>query len=321
MCGSSHSARNRGEFQADVVSNERLCPEHYLLRLRAAEFPPTLAGQFVQLQCRRLGEQDPAREVPWPAAGPPRLTQAELAGREPFLRRPFSLAGRRDTPAGVELDLIYRTVGTGTHWLAEVVRPGQRLSVLGPLGNGFAVRADKPRAALIGGGVGIPPMIYLAETLARAGKQSVAFHGARTAALLPVAVAGDAVSPAGRPTPCVEPFARADVPSVVATDDGSLGFAGMVSRAFESWLDAERLDPSSLAVYSCGPEPMMRAVAELCLTRGIDCQLCMERHMACGMGTCQSCVVKIRDDTPQGWSFKLCCTDGPVFEAGRIVWA
>ena len=106
----------------------------------------------------------------------------------------------------------------------------------------------------------------------------------------------------------------------IATDDGSLGRAGFVDQAFEHWLDQAGLGAEDLVVYACGPEAMMQAVAEICLLREIECQLALERHMACGMGTCQSCVVKIRDGSDRGWSFKLCCTDGPVFDARDVVW-
>jgi len=72
--------------------------------------------------------------------------------------------------------------------------------------------------------------------------------------------------------------------------------------------------------YCCGPEALMKAVGEICITRGIECQLALERYMACGMGTCQSCNVRIRDDSTRGWSYKLCCTDGPIFDAREVVW-
>lgn len=317
MC--DHEHQHRGAFAARVLRNDRLCDEHYRLRLAVAGLPPTRPGQFVQLQCRPVGEQVCAHEVDWPAGQAPRLTQAELTDREPMLRRPFSLAGRRDTPQGCELEIIYRTVGVGTHWLSGV-KGGVEMNLLGPLGNGFAVRTGKPRAALIGGGVGIPPMMYLARAIQQSGISAVAFCGARSARLLPLTLGGEPASPAGHPTFCTEPFNDAGIPAVLASDDGSAGFGGMVTEAFRNWLNANVDNPADLVVYSCGPEPMMRAAAEICLARGIECQLALERKMACGMGTCQSCVVKVRDDNPQGWKYKLCCADGPVFDAASLLW-
>lgn len=317
----SHSGvARRGQFVATVLANDALCDEHFLLRLHVPGLLPTRPGQFVQLQCRHMNDQVDLRETSWPPDQPPRLSQPELTNREPFLRRPISLAGRRDVPGGGELELIYRTVGTGTHWLARELKTGDRLNVLGPLGNGFAISNTKPLAALIGGGVGIPPMLYLAEALARAGKTAVAFNGVRTARLLPLKLTSELPCSDGTPALCTEGFARNGVKSVIATDDGSLGYHGMVGKAFEKWLDESRIDPSQLVVYSCGPERMMQAVAQICLARDIDCQLALERHMACGMGTCQSCICKMRSEGPRAWAFKLVCTDGPVFSARNILW-
>lgn len=320
MCNHTNDKKdkNRGVFIADVLASRQLCDEHFLLTLGVEKFPSSWAGQFVQLQCRPPSEQADRLEVDWSDCEPPRFSQPELLGNEPFLRRPFSLAGAREKGGAVELDVIYRVVGAGTGWLTGVAA-GDRLSVLGPLGNGFEVRGDKPAAALIGGGVGIPPMIYLAEALAAAGKQAVAFAGVRTEKLLPLTLCGE-VAPTC-PAMCIEEFTAYDTPTLIATDDGSLGFAGFAAQAFERWLDESATPAGELVVYSCGPEPMMRAVGEICIARDIECQLAMERHMACGMGTCQSCIVKIRDDNEQGWSYKLCCADGPVFDARNILWA
>jgi len=289
--------------------------------LGAGEFPETRPGQFVQLQCRTPDPQAPWREVHTPAGDWPKLTGGELAGTEPLLRRPLSLAGRRDTADGAELDIIYSVVGTGTRWLSGAAE-GDEISVLGPLGNAFTIRDDKPFAALVGGGVGIPPMIYLAAAMQAAGKSAVAFCGARSADALPVTIdPAVPVSETGAPGPCVGEFARFGVESVIATDDGSLGWAGFVSEPLEAWLDSLAAPGREAVVYACGPEPMMHAVADICIARGVECEVSLERHMACGMGTCQSCVCKIRSDTSQGWSYKLCCTDGPVFNARDIIWA
>ncbi|MFP4104891.1 MAG: hypothetical protein ACLFVU_02280 [Phycisphaerae bacterium] len=319
MC--SHQQKTgRGAYTAEILENRKLCDEHYFLRLGLDSFPPTGPGQFIQLHCRRLGRQVSVHEVDWPADRPPKLTQPELTDREPMLRRPISIAGRRDTETGVELEFIYRTVGTSTYWLADS-QLGWEISLLGPNGGTFPVFEDKPVAVLVGGGVGIPPMIYLAEMLADAGKRVVAFSGAQRGSLMPLTV------PEGRNVPAdpvpgdyVKEFAGRGAEAVLATDDGSLGYQGFVTQALAEWLDAENLDAADVAAYSCGPEPMMQVLTKLCIERDILCRLSLERYMACGMGTCQSCVVKIRDDSESGWSFRLCCTDGPVFDARDIIW-
>jgi dihydroorotate dehydrogenase electron transfer subunit len=310
MSDMKHSTTSpRGLFPADVLSNERLCTDHYRLVLRVAGFPASQPGQFVQLQCRPLAEQSGATPVDWPADRPPRLRQAELTDREPLLRRPFSIGGRRERDDACELDLLYRTVGTGTGWLAGV-EPGEPLSLLGPLGNSLPIE-DKPRAALVGGGVGIPPMLYLAEALAHAGKAVTAFAGARSRHLLPLTVTDNETA---------EEFDRLGCESRLATDDGTLGLEGTVTDLLVQWHRDSGLGSGDLVVYACGPEPMMRACANLCIDLDLPCYLSLERQMACGMGTCQSCIVKIRDESTQGWSYKLCCTDGPVFEARQVLW-
>ena len=321
MSESENTTRRRGIFRADVLANEKLCREHYLLRLGLAEFPPCRPGQFVQVQCCRPDRTHRPRLVEWSADRPPEFTAPDLVTAEALLRRPFSLAGRRDLEGGgVELEIIYRVVGAGTLWL-EQMPAGEPLSVLGPLGNGFTVREDRPAAALIGGGVGIPPLIYLGEVLAAGGKDVRAFCGVRSEHLLPLKLTGEAeVSELGSPALCAKEFAAHGIATAIATDDGSLGFKGFAPEAFERWL-AERDAPADrLAVYSCGPEPMMRAVGRLCAAAGVDCQLALERHMGCGMGTCQSCVFKMRADNEQGWTYKLVCADGPVFDAKDVVW-
>src|SRR5205085_1568482 len=174
--------------------NSRLCREHFRLVLGLPWFPRTEPGQFVQVSCRGM-EQDEAareREVEWPSGCLPRLAGDEVAGPLAFLRRPFSLAARRDVARGVELDLIHRVVGVGTDWLARLV-VADTVGVLGPLGNRFAIPPPGATAILVGGGVGIPPMLYLAEKLA--GRPAVAFCGAVTKDLVPLTLAADATHP------------------------------------------------------------------------------------------------------------------------------
>ena len=313
-------SRPRGTFQASVLSNRQICLDHYLLVLEAAGFPPSRPGQFVNVRCGAGGPVPGAVEADWPAGAMPNLSGDELLSRRPLLRRPFSLAGRRDRDGGAaELDVIHHVVGAGTSWMAGL-SAGDAVGLTGPLGNGFTILPDRPAAALVGGGVGMPPLLYLAEALGAAGKEVVAFAAARTARLLPLSIdPAEAPSRSGRPTMCIREFAARGAASVVATDDGSLGVAALAHEAFAAYLD-HRGNDGDLAVYACGPEPMLKAVAEICQRRQMPCQLALERHMACGMGTCQGCVVKVRDGSSPGWRYKLACTDGPVFEAAELVW-
>jgi len=310
-----------GVFTARVLHNRLVCPDHYRLLLGLEGFPPTQPGQFVNIRCGDVQAIRRPHAVDWPPGMTPHLAQPELAGRQPLLRRPFSLAGRRDRADGeVELEIIHRVVGVGTAWLAQA-KSGDELDVLGPLGNGFALRPDRPRAALLGGGSGIPPMMYLAGILANAGKEAVAIVGAKSRAALPLSVdPAEPPSQAGWPTLCTGEFAASRTPTIVATDDGSLGFAGLVSEAFQRWLEDRAIPPGELAVYACGPWPMMKAVAAICQDRGVACQLALERHMACGLGACQACIVKIKTGQGPGWQYRLACKHGPVFEADEIAW-
>ena len=339
----------RQQFVARVTANVPLCREHYRLVLGVAWFPPTEPGQFIQVACRDLDADadDSQREVSWEPGRPVEPVGPELAAAQAVLRRPFSLAGRRDTPGAVELDLIHRVVGVGTDWLARL-REGDSVHILGPLGNRFEPPPDGGAALLVGGGVGIPPMLYLASALA--GRRAIAFAGATTRDLLPLTIssqgAGRSPGPV-RPLHQIEEFSRHGVPSVVTTDDGSYGFRGFVTQALEEYLvgsgfgvrgsggQGSRSSTSqnpgprtpNPVIYTCGPEPMMRRVADIAAGRGLACQVAVERAMACGMGTCQSCCIRVRKPDParpplvgRDWCYRLACTDGPIFHGSELLW-
>ena len=119
----------------------------------------------------------------------------------------------------------------------------------------------------------------------------------------------------------IEEFAQWGASSMVSTDDGSIGLAGQIPEIFDSYVCRYADEAEGAVVYTCGPEPMLRAVARICRERQLPGQACLERMMACGMGVCQSCVVRVRDqDDPQGWRYQLCCKDGPVFDTQEVLW-
>jgi dihydroorotate dehydrogenase electron transfer subunit len=315
----------RGQFQAAVILNRPLCRDHFLLTLRIGDFPPSEPGQFVQVLCPppdTLGTSAPVTESLWhesswePGAAPPRFQEPYLLAAEPYLRRPFSIAGRRDDAASghAEIDLIYRVIGKATGRM-QTLRPGDSISILGPLGNAFPVPTSGTSAYLVGGGVGIPPMIYLAEKLNRLGVNAVAFIGAQRADLIPLEITG---SVGTEPTANVLEFSRSHTPAVVATDDGSLGYKGFVTQALEAY--GRQNATESAVVFCCGPTPMMRATAEVAERLKRPCYASLEQPMACGMGTCQSCVIKYRPPGITDWIYKLTCTDGPVFQTTDILW-
>lgn len=299
--------------------------------------PLTRPGQFIQLGCR-----PPNGYVDLPTMNgatldvtpghPPRLHQPELCESLALLRRPFSLAGRGSDEDGDWIDIIHRVVGVGTQWLAELHK-NDPVDLIGPLGNAFQLPGNKSIGLLVGGGVGLPPMFYLAEALHQAQWQAIAFVGAMSRDLLAVRLNRNVEVPTdGTPAQCVEEFARYDYPAVITTDDGSLGLKGRITaglqQTLETMTDEER---GRTVVFTCGPEPMMHAASRLAEQYGVDCQVCLEQAMACGMGTCQSCIVKIdpthtpdaaHGQTADGrpWRFRLACTDGPVFNARDVVW-
>jgi dihydroorotate dehydrogenase electron transfer subunit len=321
------TAAARDQFPSKVVENAFLCREHYRLTLQLPEFPPTEPGQFVQVACRDTEiSYSPERELDWVEGEPLGTSGVELMQPLGFLRRPFSLAGRSDGPEGVRLELIHRIVGVGTQWMSELA-VGQTLDVLGPLGNRFRLPAGDEVPLLVGGGVGIPPMLYLARKLV--GKKGVAFCGALTRDLLPLTITDAPAAPSQdstEPLDNIDEFARYGVGAVITTDDGSYGFRGFVTQALERYLD--RRQGGTPVIYTCGPEGMMKRVAEIAGMRGIECQVAVERAMACGMGTCQSCCIRLRRDPARDgrafegkdWIYKLACTDGPVFLGKNLLW-
>lgn len=305
------------QFSARVSGNFNICQDHYRLVLSAPGFPRTRPGQFIQIACREIEQADQeSSEIEWSPGSPVAPGDAEFAGPVAVLRRPFSLAGRR----GDEIDIIHRVVGVGTHFLSTL-KTGDELSILGPLGNVFTLTEPDQLAILVGGGVGIPPMIYLASELAQ--YRAVGFAGALRRDLMPLTV-GSA------PYEVLE-FSSFNIPVILTTDDGSLGYRGFVTQALEEFLD-NRLAPEIQRgkqphIFTCGPEPMMKRVADIALQRGIPCQIAVERAMACGMGTCQSCCIRVKKPDPakaplpgRDWCYRLACTDGPIFTAAQLLW-
>ncbi len=315
----------RGMFAATVVENRPVCTDHYKIIFALKSFPASLPGQFVQVACRAPdAQQYEIHELTWePSNKMPALVNKEYAERQAFLRRPFSIAGRKDEPTGVTLEIIHRVVGRGTGYLSHL-KTGDVVNILGPLGNGFMIPATLKHALLVGGGVGIPPMFYMARVLKSRGIQAVGFVGAQRKDLVPLTLPPATPAPSidGDPVLNATEFASCGFPTVLATDDGSLGMRGFVTVALKRYLQKNpSLSAADTAVFVCGPTPMMRATAGVAEEAGLPCQVSLEQPMACGMGTCQSCVIRVKNETaPDGWAYKLTCTDGPVFDSRTLKW-
>lgn len=223
-------------------------------------------------------------------------------GLDPLLRRPFSIfeivrdgAGR---PTGITL--LNKRIGIATGQLYSV-EPGDRVDCLGPLGQPWR-EVDPPEEAwMVAGGVGLAPFASLAGALAARGVRPVLFYGARRASDLY----------------CREVFERLEIEMVLATEDGSCGSPGLVTGPLAMRLAAAPPD-RAVAVYACGPTPMMRAVATLASTHGRPCLVSLEQVMGCGLGGCYSCVVRV--NTPTGPHFVRSCIGGPVFDSRDLVW-
>lgn len=208
------------------------------------------------------------------------------AGERPYLPRAFSHASARPHPGGgAELDFLLEDVGPGTHRLGEL-GPGEPLMLLGPLGAGFRPAARGTRPLLVGGGIGVAPLLCLHRELDGDDEVLLGFRSASHA---------DAA----------KLFAGA---ARVVTEDGSVGAAGLVTEPLVVHLDR---DPAA-TVFSCGPPAMLEAVRALCAERGVECQLALESGMACGFGACFGCVV----ETEAG--YERVCVDGPVFAGSRL---
>jgi dihydroorotate dehydrogenase electron transfer subunit len=255
------------EVLAEIVSNARLTHDTWLMALRSAEVAQAAKpGQFVMIRVN--------------------------SGLDPLLRRPFSICGVKE-----DLFLVlYRVVGRGTNLMTGLGR-GERLWVLGPLGKCFAVPEKRVSRLLVGGGIGIAPLMFLRQ-----------FHREREAALLMgFRSAKDILSP--------QKITGEERGFVVATDDGTQGHHGPVTDLLEEFL---RENPGDMAVCACGPKPMLKKVAEMTTALRIPCEVSLEARMACGLGACQGCAVKASANS--GRSYFYVCKEGPVFEAEEIDW-
>lgn len=246
-----------------VVTAQHLGARAHLLwayapALAAAAQP----GQFVMVRCR------------------------EGEGHDPYLRRPLSIH-RIDRAAG-NIALLFAEVGRGTRWLAQR-QPRDVLDTIGPLGNGFTLPGREARLLMVAGGMGIAPLMALAEAARAKGHSVTLLQGAATATRLYPAD----LLPAG-------------LQMVAATEDGSAGVKGLVSHLVSNYVK------NADAVYACGPVPMYHTLEALPELRGKPVQMSMEARMGCGLGACFGCTIETKAGP------KRVCLDGPIFELGQL---
>lgn len=220
-------------------------------------------------------------------------------GRDLINGRAFSVL---DVQGPGRFSVLLKVFGRGTARLAQS-SPGTPLTVTGPLGQPFVADAPGVRDLLVAGGVGLPPLHFLARRKAQQGilGQTEFFYGGKSAAELVL----------------LEPLQALDMPLHLCTDDGSKGQAGRVTGPLLERIDALAAQGNKVRILSCGPTPMLKAVRKIALERGVDAFLCLEEHMACGFGACLGCAVPMYGPKP----YQYCCTDGPVFSAKELRWA
>lgn len=290
MMGDSHHNTIFVE-NAVVLSQTPFEADQFVLRVRAPKCAATAtAGSFAHIACH-----------------------AELP-----MRRPLSIM--RASPQHGWVEFLYKIVGQGLRYLTERMA-GDQVNIMGPIGRGFRLHPEHDRPLMIGGGVGIPPMVFLSETimdeqtawepLVLMGSEVPFPFQARPSTILVPGIPDGVIAS----MPLLEGWGIA---SRLASREGFPGcFQGFVTELAGEWLAAQ--DGDSLArveIFACGPSPMLKATAELARRFGVACQLCLEEFMACAVGGCAGCTVPVR--TVDGPAMKRVCVDGPVFEANSV---
>jgi len=275
---------------AQVLSHQAYDGDQYVLRVQAADCAAAArAGQFAHLSC------DPM-----------------LA-----MRRPVSIM-RVDTRQGW-VEFLYKAAGQGTSLLSQR-KPGENISVLAPIGQAFEADPGRSRSLLLGGGVGMPPMIFLAEQLKRqAGQQPLVLLGSEVP--FPFRQQPSRILVPGIPDGVIAAMPLLEdwgVPCRLASLQGYPGcYDGYITELARCWLDAlDDRQRSEVEIFACGPHPMLEATARLARDYDLPCQISVEEFMACAVGGCAGCVIEVQ--TAQGPAMKRVCVDGPVFDAYSV---
>jgi len=319
-------------LQLKVLKNKEVGPDHYIMQLQmptGSKWEP-LPGQFFHVACDSDGGE--SRDYP--------LT----------LRRPFSthavqyhnfnrslLAKAGDIPSEIReilertpssIDFLYKVVGEGTEALAQInpeVKQGVLLDMRGPIGNGFTTTGPEHVAVIVGGGVGIAPLIALAERLRYLDKEVYVYLGAvRQASLLPALIRPDSTVELGFANGMQELCALlrkesqeigAHEPRICTETEGDIvGEKGLVTDILERDIMSNRLPTTDVCFYACGPWGMLRAVSDIARRYSVKCEVLLEERMSCGIGDCLSCAINTKNGV------KRVCRDGPVFNSSEIVW-
>jgi dihydroorotate dehydrogenase electron transfer subunit len=289
----THPAHRGSIFleEGKVLAHESWPGEQFVLRIAAPKCAErALPGSFVHLTC------DPT--VP--------------------MRRPLSI--QRVNAQDGWIEILYKIVGPGLRSLSQR-RAGDPVSVLGPIGQPFRPDPRRPRSLLVGGGVGIPPMVFLAEWMSAQGApwRPLVLMGSEIP--FPFKARPSTILVPGMPAGTIAAMPLLDgwgVPSRLASKAGFAGcYDGFVTQLADEWLGA--LDAAARAeveVFSCGPTPMLEAMAKVAVKHDVPCQVSLEEFMACAVGGCAGCTVQVM--TPDGPAMKRVCVDGPVFDSRAV---
>ncbi|MEE8242177.1 MAG: dihydroorotate dehydrogenase electron transfer subunit [candidate division NC10 bacterium] len=291
--------------QAEVQSLQRFHPDYFLQRFTSEplSFQP---GQFVMVK--------PSGSL------------------DPFLPRAYSILRVRrpsSRKSGHVVEILYKVMGKGSTALSHL-KPRDRVDLLGPLGNAYHVPPSLTTALLVAGGIGVPPVVALAEMLARSQFMSRRPRNGKVGRRKMIAFVGGKTSD---DILCLSDFRKAGAKVHVATEDGSLGHRGLVVDLMETYLKLQA-NRQGATIYACGPHAMLHAVAKIAERFQVPCQVSLEADMACGFGACMGCVipvkqsaVSIKQPAEETWdtdgkrgTYKLCCKDGPAFDAQEIAW-
>lgn len=277
--------------EACVLSHEALPENQFLLRLQAPLCAKSVkAGNFIHLSC----------------------------SRDPFsLKRPFSVM--RTSRENGWIEILYKVVGSGTQKLATA-KPDDRLHCLGPIGNSFELDSNNARPLLLGGGVGIPPIFFFAEHLKK--HQDVTplvIMGSEIP--FPFKTKPSTIMVEGIPNDVIASMALLEdlsIPSRLASNQGYAGcFHGYIHELAELWIQTlNQADRATVEVFACGPAPMLEATSRVSQAYGLKCKLSLEEHMACAVGGCAGCTVRINENGKE--YMKRVCVDGPVFNADAV---
>jgi dihydroorotate dehydrogenase electron transfer subunit len=211
-----------------------------------------------------------------------------------ILRRPFSIY-KADTEG---VSILYKPVGRGTETMVPL-QVSDTVDIIGPLGNGYPDAGSEKIPVLVAGGYGNAALYLKAKQLSVKG---IAFFGGRTA----------------EDILCVDEFKELGWDARPATEDGSLGTKGLITAAFDPWMQAQE-NIRALELFVCGPNPMLKAMGDRAIEHDFTAWLSMDENMACGVGACLTCVIKRRTQDGE-WEWARCCKDGPVFESREVIW-